>query len=122
MDTSKSASDQLHVGKNYLVLNLLSTLLIVPALAKLNGRVPLPITKSSNLIPHNYTTPLLNRHYVKPKLRDQLYKVANETNFENKKLKLSYLDAIFPFIEHYRKFEHSYFKFPFSQKNKQHQK
>lgn len=84
---------------SFSILYLLSTLLIVPALAKLNGRVPLPITKSSNLIPHNYITPLLNRHYVKPKLRDQLYEVANETNFENRKLKLSYLDANFPFID-----------------------
>ncbi|MDG1435070.1 MAG: hypothetical protein P8Q41_13710 [Saprospiraceae bacterium] len=59
----------------------------------------MPITKSSNLIPHNYITPLLNRHYVKPKLRNQLYEIANETNSENNNLKLSYLDANFPFID-----------------------
>jgi len=84
---------------SFSILYLISTLLIVPSIAKLNGRVPLPVTKSSNLIPHNYITPLLNRHYVKPKLKNQLYEIANETNSENNKLKLSYLDANFPFID-----------------------
>lgn len=83
---------------SYLILYLVSTFLIVPQIAKVNGRIPLPVTKSSNLIPHNYITPFLNRHYVKPKLKNQLIKIANETNSENNKLKLSYLDANFPFI------------------------
>lgn len=84
---------------SFSVLYLISTFFIVPEIAKLNGRVPLPITKSSDLIPHNYITPLLNRHYVKPKLKTQLYEIATETNSENNKLKLSYLDANFPFID-----------------------
>jgi len=84
---------------SFLIFYLISTFLVIPQLAKLNERVPLPITKSTNLIPHNYITPLMNRHYVKPKLKSQLVKIANETNSENSKLKLSYLDANFPFID-----------------------
>jgi len=84
---------------SYLMLYLLFTFLIIPVIAKLSGRVPLPITKCDNLIPHNYITPILNRHYVKPKLKNQLIEIANKTNSNNKKLKVSYLDANFPFID-----------------------
>lgn len=84
---------------SFLIFYLISTFFVIPQLAKQNGRAPLPITKSTNLIPLNYLTPLLNRHYVKPKLKSQLIRIANEMNSENSKLKLSYLDANFPFID-----------------------
>jgi len=83
----------------FLVLYLFTSATIIPTLAKLNGRVPLPITKSDNLIPHNYITPLLNRHYVKSKLKTQLTEIANKTHADNPNLKVSYLDANFPFID-----------------------
>lgn len=83
----------------FLIIYLISTLLIVPQIAKLSGRIPLPISKSSNLIPHNYITPLLNRHYVKARLKSQLINIANDINSDNNNLKLSYLDANFPFID-----------------------
>lgn len=84
---------------SFFVLYSIATLVIVPYFAKFNGRVPLPKTKSSNLVPHSYITPILNRHYVKPKLKRQLSKIANAINAENEKLKLSYLDANFPFLD-----------------------
>ena len=84
---------------SFLILYLLATFLLVPFIAKLQGRVPLPLTKSSSLIPHSYLTPLLNRHYVKPKLKKQLQKIAKEIHTSNNKLKVSYLDANFPFID-----------------------
>lgn len=84
---------------SYLILYLFSTFLLIPLIAKLNGRVPLPITKSENLIPHNYITPVLNRHYVKPKLKNQLIEIAYKANSINNNLKVSYLDANFPFID-----------------------
>lgn len=83
----------------FLLLYLLATFLIVPPLARLGGRVPLPITKSKNLRPHNYITPLLNRHYVKPQLRQQLIGIAQEINANNPAHKVSYLDANFPFVD-----------------------
>lgn len=84
---------------SFTIIYLISTFFIIPPFAKLNGRIPLPFTKSSNLIPHTYIIPLLNRHYVKPNLKSQLIKIADEINSENNKLKLSYLDANFPFID-----------------------
>ena len=84
---------------SFSIIYITSTLFIVPQIAKLSGRTPLPITKTSNLIPHNYITPLLNRHYVKPRLKSQLVNIANDINSDNKKLKLSYLDANFPLID-----------------------
>lgn len=83
----------------FLLTYLVFTLVLVPQAAKVGGRIPLPITKSGNLIPHNYITPLLNRHYVKPALKRDLLAIADETNKGNSLLKVSYLDANFPFID-----------------------
>jgi len=73
--------------------------MIIPQLSKLNNRIPLPVFKSGKLKPHSYLTPLLNRHYVKPDLRSSLNKIANNIHSKNQKLKISYLDANFPFID-----------------------
>jgi len=75
------------------------SLLFIPPLAKLNNRVPLPISKSGELIPHNYLMPLLNRHYVKPRLKKELLSIADEMKSYNSDLKVSYLDANFPFLD-----------------------
>jgi len=83
----------------FFVLYLATSFLIVPQLAKLGGRVALPVFKSGNLIPHNFITPILNRHYVKPLLKSQLTNIADSINADNNQLKLSYLDANFPFID-----------------------
>lgn len=83
----------------FLILYLLISLTIIPPLARINGRVPLPIIRSSNLVTHNMMTPLMNRHYVKPQLKAQLMDLANKLNAENPNIKLSYLDANFPFID-----------------------
>ena len=83
----------------FIILYVASSILIVPKLAQLTGRVPLSISKSGSLIPHNLMTPLLNRHYVKPKLRTQLIEIANRVNAKNRNMKISYLDANFPFLD-----------------------
>ena len=82
----------------FFVFYTVTTFLIIPPLAKLGGRVPLPLTKTGTLRPHNFMTPLLNRHYVRPQLKSQLIEIADKTNKENSQLKVSYLDANFPFI------------------------
>jgi len=84
---------------SFILLYLSFTLLIVPPIAKSLGRVALPLSKSKNLIPHNYLTPLLNRNYVKPKLELELNEIAKSINAKNPILKISYLDANFPFID-----------------------
>ena len=83
----------------FLILYILITILLVPVLAKLNGRVPLPLTKSGIVRPHNTLMPLLNRNYVKPRLKTQLFKIGKIINAQDKRLKVSYLDANFPFID-----------------------
>lgn len=83
----------------FTALYSVSTFLVVPPLARMCGRVPLPITKSANLIPHTYITPLLNRHYVKPTLLADLSKIADDLHAKKTNLKVSYLDANFPFID-----------------------
>jgi len=55
--------------------------------------------KSGNLIPHMILTPMLNRHYVSPALRNGLIEVADELNHKDQTVKVSYLDANFPFMD-----------------------
>jgi len=84
---------------SFLLLYLVSSFLIVPKLAKLSGRVALPISKSGILIPHNFITPALNRHYVKPKLKSELLEISRSLQQVSPLIKLSYLDANFPFLD-----------------------
>lgn len=83
----------------FVILYLVTSILVVPPLSTLNNRVPLPLFKNGNLIPHNYLTPLLNRHYVRPILKSELLQIAQELSLEDQKVRLSYLDANFPFID-----------------------
>ena len=84
---------------SYLILYLGVTVFVVPSVAKVCGRVALPVFNSEVLAPHNLVTPLLNRHYVKPKLSTQLEDIASKLNTHNSALQVSYLDANFPFID-----------------------
>lgn len=76
----------------------LCSLFIVPQLAQLGKRTALPMGKSQNLSPHNYLTILLNRHYVRPLLKEELLKAADKFEAKHAGLKIIYLDANFPFI------------------------
>lgn len=84
---------------SFLVLYLLISFLMVPPLAKMNDRVPLPTSKSGKVIPHAYFTILLNRHYVKPFLKSALLTISNELHSKHPGLKVTYLDANFPFFD-----------------------
>lgn len=84
---------------SFVAAYLLVSVFLVPPIAKQLGRVPLPISKKGELIPYNYLLPIMNRHYVVPKLRDHLIEISKRINKETKVLKVSYLDANFPFID-----------------------
>lgn len=84
---------------SFVFFYLVATFLVVPPIASSFGRVSLNFTKSGLVIPHNYITPLLNRHYVRPRLRDELLKIATAMKTTNEAFKLSYLDANFPFLD-----------------------
>lgn len=83
----------------FILLYFISTFLIIPSLASLGDRTTLPIKRSGTLIPHNYITVILNRHYVRPKLKSDLIEISHRINTENGDLKVSYLDANFPFLD-----------------------
>ncbi|TRX59026.1 hypothetical protein FNH22_10880 [Fulvivirga sp. M361] len=79
-------------------------LLILPFLAPMFGRVALPVT--GNLKPLNYITCLLNRHYVRTELREQLVGVSDRINKQFEGTKTNYLDANFPFYDGFPLFPH----------------
>lgn len=84
---------------SFILAYLISTFFFIPIVAAFFGRVPLPIVKSGNLAPHNYITPIFNRHYVKPRLKSELLDISNKINNSSNNLRVSYLDANFPFID-----------------------
>lgn len=84
------------------VLSFIATYLIIvayiiPPLAELNGKVPMPFGTQGKLVPHNKLYPLLNRNYVTPQTLKILERTANKIYEANPNLKLVYLDSSFPF-------------------------
>jgi hypothetical protein len=88
----------------FVVSYLITSFLILPTLAPFFGRVALPL--SGSLQPLNVMTCLLNRHYVKPKLKSDLLAISNEMNSRYPGTKTSYLDANFPFFNGFPLFPH----------------
>lgn len=85
---------------SFTLLYLVCTLLIVPPLAKLHNRVPLPwfATAKTPIKAHNpFTSALLNRHYVRPELKALFIENAQSIQQIAPKVQLTYLDANFPF-------------------------
>lgn len=85
----------------FTVLYFLATLVIVPPLARLSGRVPLPVFENPHLRPENIWFCLLNRTYVRPGLRRALEDVAQQMQARYPDAVIWYMDANFPFINGY---------------------
>ncbi|MCU0449073.1 MAG: hypothetical protein MUC97_04395 [Bernardetiaceae bacterium] len=79
----------------------LVTFAIVPIIAKPFGRVPLPLMEKNHLQPLNVWTCLLNRHYVRPALKQAMFEVAQRMNTKFPGTTINYLDANFPFINQF---------------------
>ncbi len=75
-------------------LYLLFTFLIVPLFAPLLGREK--VKHSKKIQPTNYSTVLLNRNYVSPKLNKLLQ--VTEEYLKETPIQIHYLDANFPFF------------------------
>ncbi|MEQ8469745.1 MAG: hypothetical protein RIC35_01090 [Marinoscillum sp.] len=86
------------------LIYLLCAVLIIPLVAPIFGRTPLPLYGS--LRPLNVVTCLLNRHYVAPDLKTQLIKVSGLIAQKHPGSKINYLDANFPFINQFPLFPH----------------
>ena len=74
------------------------TLYLIPHLAAMFGRIPMPIDEYGHVKPATTVTCLLNRHYVSPKLRESTLRVAEKLNKAFPGSTLLYLDANFPFF------------------------
>mgnify|MGYP002276756994 CR=1 FL=1 len=83
----------------FLVLYLVFTFLIVPPIAQLFGRSPLPVFKNSTLKPASFCSYLFNRHYVKNELSAALEVIGNEFHYQYPEYHVLYLDANFPFFD-----------------------
>lgn len=84
---------------SFIVLYLIFTFTVIPWTARSFGRVPLPIFEKHNLKPANIWTCLLNRHYVRPQLKEMTFRVAEHMNQTYPGTKVNYLDANFPFMD-----------------------
>jgi hypothetical protein len=82
----------------FVFLYCATSFVIVPFLAKPFGRVPLPMETSSNLRPATIFTCIMNRNYVKPELRDMVYRVVSKMNAKYPGTAINFLDANFPFF------------------------
>lgn len=81
----------------FLFLYLFVTVLIIPFIAPFFGRER--VVSNDFISPTNYMTVLMNRNYVKPELNDLLVATGEELVISNPDIKISYLDANFPFID-----------------------
>ncbi|GAA4114991.1 hypothetical protein GCM10022393_14890 [Aquimarina addita] len=81
----------------YIVIYVFTTFLMVPHLAPVFGRVK--ITENHHIKALTFFTKLCNRNYVTPQLNDALQNIALEMNTKYPNLKLTYLDANFPFVK-----------------------
>ncbi|MHA4845122.1 hypothetical protein ACX0G7_13195 [Flavitalea antarctica] len=104
--TGKRAYQRILKVGSFLAIYLLTTIFIVPFIAKPFGRVALPLKATDNLQPLNIVTCLLNRNYVKEELSKTAYEVARQMNERFPGTKLNYLDANFPFMNKFPLFPH----------------
>lgn len=85
----------------FLATYLIMSSLLVPLFATMGGRVPLPITGTSQLKPLNYMTCFLNRHYVTKELKATLIEAARQMDDSYPGTVIAYLDAGFPFFDNF---------------------
>ncbi|SHJ09587.1 hypothetical protein SAMN04488096_10850 [Mesonia phycicola] len=83
----------------FLGLYMLATLVIVPYLAPVFGREK--IRETNSLQARSIFFVLANRNYVVPELNESLREISAKFNNENPGIKMLYLDASFPFFNHF---------------------
>jgi hypothetical protein len=83
----------------FVSLYLIATLLIVPSLAPVFGREK--IKETPYLQAHSLFYTLANRNYVRPELNRAVSDIASQFEQQHSGIKMVYLDANFPFIDHF---------------------
>jgi hypothetical protein len=90
----------------FILLYALINFLLVPPLARMAGRVPLPVRSHAHLKPLTLFTCVLNRHYVRPPLRQAATSIADAMETRYSGTTIYYLDAGFPFLNGFPLFPH----------------
>jgi hypothetical protein len=85
----------------FLILYLTFSTLALPPLARLSGRVPLPVFGNGHLKPENILFAAFNRHYVHPELRSALIDASERMQAKYPGVVIRYMDACFPLIDGY---------------------
>jgi hypothetical protein len=84
----------------FCIVYAFATLVIVPPLAALGGRVPMPSAgQNPNLQEWNSLTFWCNRHYVTPDLRQVTEGVVAKLAAKDSNIVVTYLDCNFPFFD-----------------------
>jgi hypothetical protein len=90
----------------FIFLYLAATFFMVPLLAKPFGRVAMPVARQGYIKPLNVITCILNRHYVRPLLKEAVIEASVKMNNKYPGTVINYLDAGFPFIDKFPLFPH----------------
>lgn len=87
----------LHTGLTFVLLYTLFTFLIIPRIAPIFGREK--ITNTDQIKAHHWFYTIANRNYVTPALQNVLKQTAKTYNMTYPGIRLTYLDANFPFLD-----------------------
>ncbi len=82
----------------FLGVYLLASFTLIPLLARITGRVPLPLIQEKGVEPLAILTCVMNRHYVRSEVREVLFQCATELRKKHPDAIVSYLDGNFPFV------------------------
>lgn len=85
-----------HMG-GFVVFYLFFMFVIIPPLARIQDRVPLPMSKSGTLVPVTYWTAIFGRNYIKSEGRAKLETIAEAYVKKYPDLKVKYMDCNYPF-------------------------
>ena len=85
-----------HVG-GFVAFYLFFMFVIIPPLARIQDRVPLPMSKSGALVPVTYWTAIFGRNYIKSEGRAKLETIAEAYVKKHPDLKVKYMDCNYPF-------------------------
>jgi hypothetical protein len=81
----------------FMVFYLFFMFVIIPPLARIQDRVPLPMSKSGALVPVTYWTAIFGRNYIKSVGRAKLVTIAEAFVKKHPDLKVKYMDCNYPF-------------------------
>ena len=83
------------------LIYLMCTFFIIPPIAGIFGRVPLPLFPEKSFGPRTIWTVILNRNYVRPLLKETALKISSEMAAKHSGIRINYFEANHPFFKGY---------------------